>query len=184
MKIISIPLALLSLTISSIAQDMKMIESEALKKWPDKKEMQEYVIKTEVEAFSKIEKFQTDKVVDRQSLKWLKEMAAEKWPKSYAMQEFLIKREIKAGHGLANFKKPEGMTAAVFDGIFDGSVEKWEEWSMILFRVEAQIKAWNELRELEMLNGAKGKAAVKEGEKKWRGDYTMQLYVAKKVLNK
>lgn len=172
------------LTISSEAQDMKLIESEAFKRWPDKPDMQAFTIKTEREAFKKLQNFQTDKVVDKKSLRWLKEMAVEKWPKSYKMQEFLVRSEIKAGHSLANFTRPQGMTKAVFDGVFDRADEKWEQWSMVLYRLKTQTEAWSELKELTRRGGMKAKRAVKEGENKWPDDYTMQLYVANKILEK
>lgn len=161
-------------------QDLNMIEEEAVKKWPDKPEMQAFQKKEEMEAYRKLELLQPDQVVKKDDLAWLKGFALKKWPRSYSMQFFTIKKEVEAGHELAKFQLPKGMPVNVYSGILDEAGKKWEEWSMVLHVLKKQSDAWVEVQRLKA--DAKTKEEAVKAEKEWPGNFEMQVYVVKKAV--
>jgi hypothetical protein len=175
-------LLLMTLVVPSLfAQDMKMLETDAVKQWPDNKQMQSFTLKNEVEAFQKLGAFQPGRIADKNSLIWLQEMAEKKWPRSYKMQVFVIEKELEAGEKLANFERPKLMTKAVFDRIFNNAAAKWEEWSMIHFTLTNQCDAWEGVRVYRLKGGNLINEALEKAEKEWPDDYSMQLYSLKKL---
>lgn len=160
-------------------QDLKMIEEQAAKKWPDKPEMQAFQKKEEMESYRKLEQLQPDEVVKKDDLAWLKGLALKKWPRSYSMQLFTIKKEVEAGHELSKFQLPKGMPVKVYSGILDEAGKKWEEWSMVLHVLKKQSDAWVEVQRLKA--DAKTKDEAAKAEKKWPGNFEMQVYAVKKA---
>lgn len=154
-----------------------MVKEEARKRWPDKIEMQEYLIKQEVESFEELSQLKPDKVVDQKSLAWIKKLASERWPKSYRMQAHYSREEIRAGHGLSRFQKPEKMDQKTFDRVFEKAADKWERWTMILFTIKEQCAAWKAVQEIKSSGGAKIQEKAAKAEKDWPFDYKMQKHL-------
>lgn len=169
-----IPLSLFMI-LPLAGQDLKMLEAEAVKKWPTRPEMQEHQIKEETEAFHKLADIQADEVMNEAALTFFRKWAAEKWPSSYSMQLFSLKKEIEAGHKLARFAWPSEMDQGTREVIKKAADEKWTRWSMSLYQMEKQAKAWRQVQRFKA-RGKEAREAVAAAAQKWPHDFAMQLF--------
>lgn len=124
----------------------RQVKDRAERKWPNDFDMQAYNIKSQREAFDKLNAKQCPSRLSWSEFESLQNAARQKWPDDYSMQLYSYEKAVEDYFRVKDFKTPDRMPGSVFEDIRNRAISKWpSDYSMQLYEIEKQASAWMQL---------------------------------------
>ena len=119
--------------------DPTIIQEEAVKKWPDDKEKQAYLIKSETADWKAFDKQSATTQIPEKVLQEMKQCCETRHPKKFCMQWYMLKKEMN------DYQSLQKLQSRGQRKLRKEAAIKWpKSYSMQLYMVEKAMKATSE----------------------------------------